>query len=357
MQEIKDEESFNRVLRELLPQAAAKTHLSAAVTGDAAVRALPPREGAPRAALLHTPGMTADNARKLAETLQSSLRAVPGGENAKIIASGDTQTPHRGETPPTADKRLPANVSTVFQVISGKGGAGKTTIAAALAIRLAREGKRVALVDADIYGPSFPALFGITHKPAISAESGLMLPERYTPPGAEQGIALMSLGFIAESGGALAWRGPMAGKALTQLFFSVAWPETDIMIVDMPPGTGDAHLTLNARLPVSGAIAVTQPSPLSVADAERAIAFCGKTGVPVFGIIENMAYLETGGTRHHPFGEGGADALSRRTGIPVTERLPLYAEGGAPLDIAARIATEADGAAAALENGRSRQTD
>ena len=205
---------------------------------------------------------------------------------------------------------------TFIAIGSGKGGVGKSTLAANLAIALARMGKKVGIVDADIYGPSQPTLLGTTEKP--HAENDKLIPVE------AQGVKLLSVGQLVSPGLALAWRGPMASGALTQLIEG-DWGDTEIILVDLPPGTGDVQLSLVQKSRPAGAVIVSTPQDLSLIDATRAIDLFGKTSVPVLGIIENMAgYIcPHCGESSDPFGQGGAEVSARQLGVPFLGRLPL----------------------------------
>ena len=206
----------------------------------------------------------------------------------------------------------------IVAIGSGKGGVGKSTVSANLAVALARMGKRVGLIDADIYGPSQPRLLGTSVRPEAKDK-------QLSPVGA-QGVRLLSVGQLVPAGQALAWRGPMASGALTQLIEG-AWGDTEILIVDLPPGTGDVQLSLVAKAKPTAAVIVSTPQDLALIDAERAIDLFGKTGVPVIGLIENMAGFACPhcGESSDPFGSGGAEAAAARLAIPFLGRLPLSA--------------------------------
>ena len=207
---------------------------------------------------------------------------------------------------------------TIIAVGSGKGGVGKSTVAANLAVALARLGRRVGLIDADIYGPSQPRLLGTSVRPEAR--------DKQLIPVEAQGVRLLSVGQLVPAGQALAWRGPMASGALGQLIDG-AWGDTELLIVDLPPGTGDVQLSLVAKAKPTAALIVSTPQDLALIDAERAIDLFGKTGVPVIGLIENMAgyACPSCGVSSDPFGKGGAEAAAARLEIPFLGRLPLSA--------------------------------
>jgi ATP-binding protein involved in chromosome partitioning len=205
---------------------------------------------------------------------------------------------------------------TIIAIGSGKGGVGKSTVAANVAIALAKAGKKVGLVDADVYGPSQPTLLGSTDKPTAEGEQLV--------PVSAQGLKFLSLGHLVSPGHALAWRGPMATGALAKLI-DADWGDTEILVVDMPPGTGDVQLSLIQRSRPAGAVIVSTPQDLSLIDARRAVDLFNKMSVPVLGVIENMAtYVcpHCGGASH-PFGTGGAEAAAAEMGVPFLGRLPL----------------------------------
>jgi ATP-binding protein involved in chromosome partitioning len=204
----------------------------------------------------------------------------------------------------------------IIAIGSGKGGVGKSTVAANVAIALARMGKKVGLVDADVYGPSQPTLLGSAEKP--TAEGDQLVPVQ------AQGLRFLSLGHLVSPGHALAWRGPMATGALAKLV-DADWGDTEILVVDMPPGTGDVQLSLIQRSRPAGAVIVSTPQDLSLIDARRAVDLFNKMSVPVLGIVENMATYVCPhcGEASHPFGTGGAEAAAEEMGVPFLGRLPL----------------------------------
>jgi ATP-binding protein involved in chromosome partitioning len=237
---------------------------------------------------------------KLERELDDAASAVEGVDEVRIAMTASQ--PHR----------------TLIAVGSGKGGVGKSTVAANLAIAMARSGKKVGLVDADVYGPSQPTLLGSDTKP--TAEGDRLIPVE------AQGLKFLSLGHLVSPGHALAWRGPMATGALAKLV-DADWGDTEVLVVDLPPGTGDVQLSLIQKSRPDGAVIVSTPQDLSLIDAARAIDLFRKMDVPVLGIVENMAgYIcPHCGEGSDPFGSGGAEAASKEIGVPFLGRLPLSA--------------------------------
>jgi ATP-binding protein involved in chromosome partitioning len=231
--------------------------------------------------------------------LKDAALAIPGVDDVRVALTA--AKPHR----------------TLIAIGSGKGGVGKSTLTANLAVALARMGKKVGLVDADIYGPSQPTLFGTSEKPQAEKE-------KLIPVEVQNGVKLLSVGQLVSADTALAWRGPMASGALNQLIEG-DWGDAEIILVDLPPGTGDVQLSLVQKARPAGAVVVSTPQDLSLIDATRAIDLFGKTSVPVLGIVENMAGYQCPhcGETSDPFGQGGAEASAKRLGVPFLGRLPL----------------------------------
>jgi ATP-binding protein involved in chromosome partitioning len=223
-----------------------------------------------------------------------------------------------------ADEML-KGVRNIVAVASGKGGVGKSTIAANLAVALARSGSKVGLVDADIYGPSVPLMFDMVNvKPVAMEVDG----KSKVIPLSKHGISLLSIGFFVEPEKALIWRGPMASNALIQLFTEADWGDLDYMIIDMPPGTGDIHLTLVQQLPVTGVVIVTTPQEIALADARKALAMFRQESinVPVLGLVENMSYFtpeELPGNKYYIFGKEGGSKLAKEFDVPLLGSIPL----------------------------------
>lgn len=243
-------------------------------------------------------GLSAAERSRIEQELRSASLAKPGVDEARIAMTAAE----------------PARV--LIAIGSGKGGVGKSTVSANLAIALARRGKKVGLIDADVYGPSQTTLLGTDARPTAEEERLI--------PVAAHGIRFLSLGQLVSPGHALAWRGPMATGALTKLI-EADWGDVELLIVDLPPGTGDVQLSLIQRSRPAGAVIVSTPQDLSLSDARRAVDLFNKTSVPVLGVIENMAIYHCPhcGEPSHPFGTGGAEAAAAEMGVPFLARLPL----------------------------------
>jgi ATP-binding protein involved in chromosome partitioning len=223
------------------------------------------------------------------------------------------------------EQPLLPRVKNIIAVASGKGGVGKSTIAANLAVSLADLGAKVGLIDADIYGPSVPIMFDVVdEKPLVRMVDG----QQKMVPIESYGIKLLSIGFFAETSQAIVWRGPMASKALTQLFRDADWGELDYLIIDLPPGTGDIHLTLVGSIPITGAVVVTTPQTVALADAEKGVSMfqMPSINVPVLGIVENMAWFtpeELPENKYYIFGKDGGKDLALKLNVPLLGQIPL----------------------------------
>ncbi|MES2198011.1 MAG: Mrp/NBP35 family ATP-binding protein [Pseudomonadota bacterium] len=298
-----------------------------------------------------------------AET-EAAVRAIPGVTAAMVALTaerkpGSPAAPHRhshGVQPVSAHRPPQSPVSpmskqseipgiaAVIAVASGKGGVGKSTTALNLALGLRDLGLRVGLLDADIYGPSVPRLTGIHEKPQLDDNRKMIPIQRF-------GLAIMSIGFLVEEETAMIWRGPMVMSAITQMLRDVAWGTLDILVVDMPPGTGDAQLTLAQNVPLRGAVIISTPQDLSLIDARRGLAMFKKVNVPVLGIVENMSYFQCPecGTRSDIFGHGGARLEAERLGVPFLGEIPLHMSIRATSDAGTPVVdSEPDGPHAAI---------
>jgi ATP-binding protein involved in chromosome partitioning len=300
--------------------------------------------------------------------VEAAVRAIPGVTSAMIALTAERKAgsappppPRRpgGGVPPASAHRHPPQppggspmsrqaeipgVAAVIAVASGKGGVGKSTTALNLALGLRDLGLRVGLLDADIYGPSVPRLTGIHEKPELNDNKKMIPIERF-------GLSIMSIGFLVEEDTAMIWRGPMVMSAITQMLRDVVWGTLDVLVVDMPPGTGDAQLTLAQNVPLKGAVIISTPQDLSLIDARRGLAMFKKVGVPVLGIVENMSYFQCPhcGTRSDIFGHGGARHEAERLGVPFLGEVPLHmsiretSDSGRPV-----VVSEPDGEHAAI---------
>ena len=247
--------------------------------------------------------------------------------------------------------QLLPNVKNIVAVASGKGGVGKSTTAVNLALALAAEGAAVGILDADIYGPSKPMMMGLAGKPA-SDDGKTMQPMR------NHGVEVMSIGFIVEADNPMIWRGPMATQALEQLLRQTSWGDLDYLIVDMPPGTGDIQLTLSQRVPLTGAVIVTTPQDIALLDARRGLRMFEKVGVPILGIVENMAVhvCEKCGHAEHIFGEDGGKRLAEQYkadylgALPLNLSIRLQADSGNPT-----VVSDPDGEIAGIYKAVARQ--
>jgi len=288
---------------------------------------------------------------------EAAVRAVPGVKTALVVltaerapgAAPQPQSSANGSSPQQRASQVPPatgipGVDAVIAVASGKGGVGKSTTALNLALALRDLGLKVGLLDADIYGPSVPRLTGVHEKPEVSSNQKLLPLQRF-------GLALMSIGFLVEEDAPMIWRGPMVMSAVTQLLRDVDWGQLDILVVDMPPGTGDAQLTLAQNVPLRGAVIVSTPQDLSLIDARRGLSMFRKIEVPVLGIIENMSYFQCPhcGGRSDIFGHGGARQEAGQLGVPFLGEIPLdmtirsTSDAGTPV-----VESEPEGAYAAI---------
>lgn len=255
----------------------------------------------------------------LRKACEEAVAKLPGVFSVTAVLTAHNEPPQarraRAHAPQPA-AGIPG-VASIIAVASGKGGVGKSTVAVNLALGLSRLGLKVGLLDADIYGPSVPRLLDIRHKPESDGKK--------LKPIEKLGIKAMSVGFLVREDEAMIWRGPMVQSALTQMLNDVAWAPLDILVIDMPPGTGDAQLTIAQRIPLKGAVIVSTPQDIALIDARKGIAMFNKTHVPVLGVVENMSTFvcENCGHETHIFGHGGAKAVAEKLGVPFLGEIPL----------------------------------
>jgi ATP-binding protein involved in chromosome partitioning len=266
----------------------------------------------------------------LRKALVAAAKSAPGVSNVSVNVTTKV-IPHSVQR----GVQLMPNVKNIIAIASGKGGVGKSTTAANLALALAAEGATVGVLDADIYGPSQPMMMGISRRP--ESDDGQTM-----EPLENHGVQVMSIGFLVNQDEAMIWRGPMATQALEQLLRQTNWKDLDYLVVDMPPGTGDIQLTLSQRVPMTGAVIVTTPQDIALIDARKAVTMFEKVGVPILGIVENMAVHVCSNCGHaeHIFGEGGGRRYAHEKGIEYLGALPLamqireQADSGKPTVVA-----------------------
>ena len=312
---------------------------------------------------LTVPSARAQELEPLREAAERATKTIPGVKGAMVALTASREpgsaspaprpTPQRvahshapaqpgnapGGQPQGRAKTDVPGITKIIAVASGKGGVGKSTTAVNLALGLQASGLKVGVLDADIYGPSMPRLLGITGRPE-------QLEGRMLKPMENYGLKVMSMGFLVEEDTPMIWRGPMVMSALNQMLREVAWGELDVLVVDMPPGTGDAQLSMAQNVPLAGAVIVSTPQDLALIDARKGLNMFNKVNVPVLGIVENMSYFlcpDCGG-RHDIFGHGGARDEATRIGVPFLGEVPLAmpiretSDAGQPV-----VATAADG--------------
>ncbi|TPN87505.1 Mrp/NBP35 family ATP-binding protein [Aquimarina algicola] len=249
-------------------------------------------------------------------------------EKAKITVNVKVEAPETQKTQPQKNvikgKPIPG-ITNIIAVASGKGGVGKSTVTSNLAVTLAKMGFKVGLLDADIYGPSAPIMFDVEKERPLSVKEG---GKSKMKPIENYGVKILSIGFFTQPNQAVVWRGPMAAKALNQMIFDAAWGELDFMLIDLPPGTGDIHLSIMQSLPITGAVVVSTPQNVALADARKGVAMFQQDSinVPVLGIVENMAYFtpeELPNNKYYIFGKEGAKYLSEDINVPFLGEIPL----------------------------------
>lgn len=250
----------------------------------------------------------------LRDQARAAVMALPGVQSVEIAMTASV----RSAADPTAGRAPLPGIKNVIAVGAGKGGVGKTTVAVNFAIALARRGARVGMIDGDIYGPNVPIMLGVRTQLTHDGEK-IVPAEKY-------GITSVSMGFLAGDDAPVIWRGPMLHGVIQQFFRDVRWPELDYLVVDMPPGTGDVALSLSQTVPVSGAIVITTPQAVSLADTVRAVKMYQKLNIPTLGLVENMSHFVCPGCGHESdiFGKGGGERTAADLGVPFLGRIPLY---------------------------------
>jgi ATP-binding protein involved in chromosome partitioning len=261
-------------------------------------------------------------AQQITLDAEAALSKLPGVRKAKVdvLASAAPQAPNA-----FASQQKVIGIKRIIAVASGKGGVGKSTVSVNLACALKHLGNKVGLLDCDIYGPSIPLMMGVTGKPNVSEHEMLV-------PHVQYGVKLMSMGFLVEGDQPIIWRGPMIVKTIQQFFFAVDWDELDYLLVDLPPGTGDAQITLCQTVPLDGGVIVTTPQEASLGVVRKGVAMFEKVNVPILGMVENMSYFTTpDGQRVEIFGHGGGRGEAARKGVPFLGEVPIFTairEGG-----------------------------
>lgn len=316
------------------------------ITEAGIVKALTVNEGAVRF-VMEVSGSHADAYTTIKDTAEAQIKALDGVTAVSIVMTAHSTPkappdlkPSRGAEP-AGPQKIPG-VDRIIAVASGKGGVGKSTVASNLACALAAEGRRVGLLDADVYGPSQPRMLGVSGRPA-SPDGKIILPMR------NFGVTMMSLGLMTNEDQAVVWRGPMLMGALQQMLTQVQWGALDVLIVDLPPGTGDVQMTLAQKAQLNGAIIVSTPQDIALLDARKGIDMFNQLGTPLIGMIENMSthICSSCGHEEHVFGHGGVASEAAKLGVPLLAEIPLHinirlaSDGGAPI-----VVSKPDSAAA-----------
>ncbi|NDW02105.1 Mrp/NBP35 family ATP-binding protein [Salipiger sp. PrR002] len=280
--------------------------------------------------------------------VEAQVAQLPGAVSAAVVLSAPTQAPKApslkmgGHAKPQEGRMAPPGVKKLIAIGSGKGGVGKSTVSSNLAVALARAGKKVGLLDADIHGPSQPRMFGVSKRPA-SPDGKTIIPLE------AHGVTLMSIGVMLPEDKAVVWRGPMLMGALQQMLMQVEWGALDVLLIDLPPGTGDVQLSLGQKSEVDGAIVVSTPQDVALIDAKKALDAFATLNVPVLGMIENMSVFVCPdcGRESHIFGQGGVAAEAARFNLPVLAQLPidldtrLAGDSGAPVALGEGVMAQA----------------
>ncbi|MFD1343321.1 Mrp/NBP35 family ATP-binding protein [Litorisediminicola beolgyonensis] len=315
------------------------------IVGSGIVRALTVEDTGTRFVLEIDPAK-AEAYKPVRDAAEAAVKALPGATAVSVVMTAHSQKAPpdlkaAAKPKPQGPQRVPG-VARILAVASGKGGVGKSTVSANLACALAAEGRRVGLLDADVYGPSQPRMLGVSGRPA-SPDGKTILPLR------NYGVTMMSIGLMTNEGQAVVWRGPMLMGALQQMMNQVQWGALDVLIVDLPPGTGDVQMTLSQKFVVDGAVVVSTPQDVALIDARKGIDMFKQLNVPIIGLIENMSthICSNCGHEEHIFGHGGVAKEAAALGAPLLAEIPLHldirtaSDGGAPIVVSKPESAEA----------------
>lgn len=283
------------------------------------VKQIAANNGAIRVAMQLTTG-NPDIANQIKVESERALKALPGATQVHVEVNLQGTSQANPQSDPWAQQQKVPGIRRIIAVASGKGGVGKSTVSVNLACALQQLGAKVGLLDCDIYGPTIPLMMGVHERPTISAA------EKMVPP-ANHGVKLMSMGFLVDGDQPVIWRGPMIMKTIQQFISAVEWGDLDVLLVDLPPGTGDAQLSLCQTVPLDGGVIVTTPQEASLGVVRKGLAMFQKVNVPILGIVENMSYYITpSGDRVEIFGHGGGQAEAARQKVTFLGEIPLFTE-------------------------------
>ncbi|MDB2415270.1 Mrp/NBP35 family ATP-binding protein [Rickettsiales bacterium] len=256
----------------------------------------------------------------LRQKCKTKILDLDSSFNVTVVLTADTKNAKAANMQNKSDILKIPGVKNVIAVASGKGGVGKSTVSSQLAFALKRKGYKVGIVDADIYGPSIPHILGVSGSPDINKENKMI-------PHVKDGISSISIGHLIDPQRATIWRAPMIVKAFYQLVYGTMWENIDYLIFDLPPGTGDIQISMSKKVPVSGVVLVSTPQEVALLDVKKAANMFDKVDIPIFGIVENMSYLEDeSGTRHHVFGKGAVEAYANKEGYKFLGHIPIESD-------------------------------